>query len=212
MKTELIMIRHGVTAWNKERRFQGQIDIPLDDEGLRQAQLLGQSMAGAALAAVYASDLTRARQTAEPLASALGLPVVAEPGLRERHYGDFEGCTWDELQREHAADFARWRAREPDFSLPGGGETLLALHDRVEATMRALAARHPGASVVAVTHGGVLDCAYRIATGLGMREPRQHDLLNASINRILFDGERFSLVGWADVTHLRRADDAIEGD
>ncbi len=212
MKTELIMIRHGVTAWNKERRFQGQIDIPLDDEGLRQAQLLGQSMAGAALAAVYASDLTRARQTAEPLASALGLPVVAEPGLRERHYGDFEGCTWDELQREHAADFARWRAREPDFSLPGGGETLLALHDRVEATMRALAARHPGGSVVAVTHGGVLDCAYRIATGLGMREPRQHDLLNASINRILFDGERFSLVGWADVAHLRRADDAIEGD
>ena len=212
MKTELIMIRHGVTAWNKERRFQGQIDIPLDDEGLRQAQLLGQSMAGAALAAVYASDLTRARQTAEPLASALGLPVVAEPGLRERHYGAFEGCTWDELQREHAADFARWRAREPDFSLPGGGETLLALHDRVEATMRALAARHPGASVVAVTHGGVLDCAYRIATGLGMREPRQHDLLNASINRIVFDGERFSLVGWADVTHLRRADDAIEGD
>lgn len=212
MKTELIMIRHGVTAWNKERRFQGQIDIPLDDEGLRQAQLLGQSMAGAALAAVYASDLTRARQTAEPLASALGLPVVAEPGLRERHYGDFEGCTWDELQREHAADFARWRAREPEFSLPGGGETLLALHDRVEATMRALAARHPGTSVVAVTHGGVLDCAYRIATGLGMREPRQHDLLNASINRILFDGERFSLVGWADVTHLRRADDAIEGD
>ena len=212
MKTELIMIRHGVTAWNKERRFQGQIDIPLDDEGLRQAQLLGQSMAGAALAAVYASDLTRARQTAEPLASALGLPVVAEPGLRERHYGDFEGCTWDELQREHAADFARWRAREPDFSLPGGGETLLALHDRVEATMRALAARHPGASVVAVTHGGVLDCAYRIATGLGMREPRQHDLLNASINRIVFDGERFSLVGWADVAHLRQADDAIEGD
>jgi len=212
MKTELIMIRHGVTAWNKERRFQGQIDIPLDDEGLRQAQLLGQSMAGAALAAVYASDLTRARQTAEPLASALGLPVVAEPGLRERHYGAFEGRTWDELQREHAADFARWRAREPDFSLPGGGETLLALHDRVEATMRALAARHPGASVVAVTHGGVLDCAYRIATGLGMREPRQHDLLNASINRILFDGERFSLVGWADVAHLRQADDAIEGD
>jgi len=212
MKTELIMIRHGVTAWNKERRFQGQIDIPLDDEGLRQAQLLGQSMAGAALAAVYASDLTRARQTAEPLASAIGLPVVAEPGLRERHYGAFEGRTWDELQREHAADFARWRAREPDFSLPGGGETLLALHDRVEATMRALAARHPGASVVAVTHGGVLDCAYRIATGLGMREPRQHDLLNASINRILFDGERFSLVGWADVAHLRRADDAIEGD
>lgn len=212
MKTELIMIRHGVTAWNKERRFQGQIDIPLDDEGLRQAQLLGQSMAGAALAAVYASDLTRARQTAEPLASAIGLPVVAEPGLRERHYGAFEGRTWDELQREHAVDFTRWRAREPDFSLPGGGETLLALHDRVEATMRALAARHPGASVVAVTHGGVLDCAYRIATGLGMREPRQHDLLNASINRILFDGERFSLVGWADVAHLRRADDAIEGD
>jgi probable phosphoglycerate mutase len=212
MTTELIMIRHGVTSWNKERRFQGQIDIPLDNEGLRQANLLGQALAGARLAAIYASDLARARQTAEPLAAALGLPVVAEPGLRERHYGAFEGKTWDELHHAHPQDFARWRAREPDFALPGGGETLLALHDRVEATMRALAARHPGASLVAVTHGGVLDCAYRIATGLGMREPRQHDLLNASINRIAFDGERFSLIGWADVAHLRKADDAIEGD
>ncbi|MEK9775328.1 MAG: histidine phosphatase family protein, partial [Quisquiliibacterium sp.] len=139
--TELIMIRHGVTAWNKDRRFQGQIDIALDDEGLRQAGLLGKALAGAALAAVYASDLTRARQTAGPIAAALGLPVLAEPGLRERHYGAFEGRTWDELSSEHAADFARWRARDPDFVLPGGGETLLALHQRVEATLRTLAAR-----------------------------------------------------------------------
>ncbi|MEK9775327.1 MAG: histidine phosphatase family protein, partial [Quisquiliibacterium sp.] len=70
----------------------------------------------------------------------------------------------------------------------------------------------PGARIAAVTHGGVLDCAYRIATGLGIREPRQHDLLNASINRIGFDGQRFSLVGWADVAHLSQAQDAIEGD
>jgi len=76
----------------------------------------------------------------------------------------------------------------------------------------ALARRHAGQRVAAVTHGGVLDCAYRVATGLGLSEPRHHDLLNASVNRIAFDGERFSLVAWGEVGHLRRADDAIEGD
>ena len=210
--TELILIRHGVTAWNRERRFQGQIDIALDDEGHWQAGRLADALAGEPLAAIYASDLARAWHTARPLAEALGLGLTPEPRLRERFYGAFEGRTFDELQRDAAEDFARWRAREPDFALPGGGETLRALHARVEALLLALARRHPGERIAAVTHGGVLDCAYRVATGLGLSEPRHHDLLNASINRIAFDGEGFRLVSWGEVEHLRRADDAIEGD
>jgi probable phosphoglycerate mutase len=210
--TELILIRHGVTAWNRERRFQGQIDIPLDDEGHWQAGRLAAALASEPLSAVYASDLSRAWHTARPLAETLGLAPTAEPRLRERFYGAFEGRTFDELQRDAAEDFARWRARDPDFALPGGGETLRVLYARVEALLLALARRHPGERIAAVTHGGVLDCAYRVATGLGLSEPRHHELLNASVNRIAFDGERFSLVSWGEVEHLRRADDAIEGD
>lgn len=212
MATEIILIRHGVTAWNRERRFQGQIDIPLDDEGRLQAMQLARALGSEPLAAVYSSDLSRARQTAEPLARALGQKLILETGLRERFYGAFEGRTWDELQRDHAEDFSRWRAREVDFELPGSGESLRVLQDRVAVTLRSLAERHPGEKLAAVSHGGVLDCAYRIATGLGIGEPRQHELLNASVNRIRYDGGSFQLISWADVVHLRGADDAIEAD
>jgi probable phosphoglycerate mutase len=231
--TELVLVRHGVTAWNRQKRFQGHIDIPLDDEGRAQARraaarLLAERTAGAPaddaegaevgevheptppVTAIYASDLARARETAEPIAQALGLPLVVERGLRERYYGAFEGCNHDELVRDHAQAFERWRAREPDFELPGGGETLRAFSARVHDALLRLAQRHRGERIVAVTHGGFLDCAYRIASGLDLAAPRHHELLNASLNRIDWDGRRFSLVSWADVAHLHDSLDDVE--
>ncbi|MGD9944152.1 MAG: histidine phosphatase family protein [Burkholderiaceae bacterium] len=209
--TELILVRHGITPWNRERRFQGQIDIPLSDEGVQQAQRTGRRLASLPLAAVYSSDLARARQTAEPIAASRSLALQFEPGLRERHYGGFEGLTRDELLRDHADAFRRWREREPDFQLPGaGGETLRQFYQRVEATLRALAARHAGETIVAVTHGGVLDCAYRVATGLGLSAQRDFDLFNASVNRIGWDGGAFRLLGWGEVGHLNEAVDDVE--
>jgi probable phosphoglycerate mutase len=209
---ELLLIRHGVTAWNRERRFQGQTDIPLDDEGHLQAQRLAAALSASGVAAVYASDLARAWQTAKPLADLLGLPLIAERGLRERHYGMFEGQTFDALERDRADEFERWRHRDPDFELPGGGESLRVLHARVEAALTALARRHPGQRVAAVTHGGVLDCAYRVATGLGLAEPRRHHILNASINRIGFEDGEFRLIDWGDVGHLGYTDGDVARD
>ena len=208
--TELILVRHGVTAWNKERRFQGQIDIPLDDEGRQQARLAAQRLAGEPIEAVYASDLGRAWHTGEAIATRLGLPTLPDSGLRERSYGSFEGRTFDEIQREFPDEYARWQARDPGFSPGGVGESLEQLHARVSAAIHTIARRHPGGRVVAVTHGGVLDCVYRIATGLPMRAPRRHDLLNASLNRIAWDGEGFRLVVWADIAHLSGAIDDVD--
>ena len=159
---------------------------------------------------MHTSDLSRAAQTAEPIAGALGVPLHADPALRERHYGAFEGRTHDELAQQEVEAWGRWRAREPDFELPGGGESLRAFHARVERALLGLAARYPAATVVAVAHGGVLDCAFRIAAGLPLDAPRGHDLLNASLNRIAFDGERFHLLDWADVAHLEDALDDVE--
>lgn len=207
---EIVLVRHGVTAWNLDRRFQGQLDTPLAEAGLAQAVKTSLRLADWPIAAVYASDLLRARQTAEPIAARLGLPLRLEPRLRERHYGLFEGMTYEEIARGHAEAYRRWREREPAYALPGGGESLLDLHARVEPALRELALRHAGRSVVAVTHGGVLDCAYRIATGLAIDAPRTHDLLNASLNRIAWDGTRFRLVGWADAAHLAESLDDVE--
>lgn len=207
---ELVLIRHGVTAWNKDRRFQGQIDIPLDDEGRHQARLAAVRLAAEGADAVYASDLGRAWQTGEAIAAALGLPLGAEPGLRERHYGAFEGRTFDEIRQELPDDHARWQARDLHFTPGGAGESLAVLHARVLDALQRLARRHAGGRVVAVTHGGVLDCAYRIASGMPLEAPRSHDLLNASLNTIAWDGDRFRLVGWADVAHLSGAIDDVE--
>lgn len=212
--TTIVLVRHGVTDWNRARRFQGQIDIPLNEEGRRQAELTGQRFGSdpqrLRIAAVHTSDLSRAAQTAEPIARALGLPLRNDPALRERHYGAFEGRTHDELARDQAEAWRRWRARDPDFVLPGGGESLRAFHERVEQALLGLARNNPGATVVAVSHGGVLDCAFRIAAGLPLDSPRSHDLLNASLNRIAFDGERFRLIDWADISHLAEALDDLE--
>jgi 2,3-bisphosphoglycerate-dependent phosphoglycerate mutase len=164
-------------------------------------------LAGEPIAAVYSSDLARARDTAAPIARALGLPLLTEPGLRERGYGAFEGMTYSDIERDLADAFARWRQREPDFELPGGGETLRRFHHRVQAALDLLAGRHRGQSIVAVTHGGVLDSVYRIAAGLPMQAPRKHELLNASLNTIGWDGQAYSLIDWGDVRHLDDSQD-----
>ncbi|MDM7457367.1 MAG: histidine phosphatase family protein, partial [Tepidimonas sp.] len=141
--TRILAIRHGETAWNRDARIQGQIDIPLNETGHWQAQRVAAALRHEPLAAVYSSDLSRARATAEPLAQALGLAVQTHPGLRERCFGVLQGRTWAELEQQHPDVVRAWKARVPDFA-PPGGESLLALRARVETTFAELAARHPG--------------------------------------------------------------------
>ena len=199
--TRVLAIRHGETAWNADGRIQGHVDIPLNEAGRWQAERMALSLAGEPIDALYSSDLARARQTAEALARVAGLPLVQDAGLRERRFGRFEGRRHQDIELELAEQAARWRRRDPDFSAEGG-ETLTEFFARVVATASRLAAAHPGQSVALVAHGGVLDCLYRAATGLDLQAPRTWQLGNASINRLLYTGEGFTLVGWADNGHL----------
>ncbi|MES2978598.1 MAG: histidine phosphatase family protein [Pseudomonadota bacterium] len=199
--TRIIAIRHGQTAWNAETRIQGHLDIPLDEVGHGQAMRLGRALEGEAISTIYASDLTRAMETAGYVSRATGAPIVAEPGLRERGFGDFEGRTFREIESERPEDARRWRQRDPQFQ-PQGGETLVALNARVVATAERLAARHPGELIALVGHGGVMDVLYRAATRLDLAAARTWALGNAAINRLLWSPEGFSLVGWSDTQHL----------
>jgi probable phosphoglycerate mutase len=197
----VFLLRHGLTDWNAERRLQGQLDLPLNAVGLRQADQLGQALAGEDIAAIYSSDLLRARQTATPLAQALALPVHTDPMLRERHFGRLEGLSYQEIDDRFPQDARGWRQREPGFA-PGGGETLSNFFDRAVAVVARLAAPHVGESIALFSHGGVLDCLYRAATGLDLQAPRSWQMRNASINRVLYTGSGFVLVGWDDHAHL----------
>ncbi len=199
--TRLVLIRHGETAWNRATRIQGHTDIPLSALGLAQAQRLADALADESFSAVYASDLSRARQTAEALARPHGMTVRVDAGLRERGFGHFEGLSWAEIDQDHPEDAARWRRREPDFAV-GGGESLTVFSARCVAAVRRAAAAHPGDSIAVVAHGGVLDCLYRAATGVALDAPRSWQLGNATINRLLVTPEGFNLVGWNDDGHL----------
>jgi probable phosphoglycerate mutase len=201
--TRLFALRHGRTAWNAEQRIQGQLDVPLDDTGRWQATQLAQALAGEGLAAIYSSDLARARATAEAVAAVAGVSVQTEVALRERAFGHFEGETFVDIEQRWPEDAARWRRREPGFG-PGGGESLAAFSARCVPALAQLAARHAGQAIAVVAHGGVLDCLYRAATGIELGAPRTWQLGNASINRLLYTGEGFVVVGWNDDAHLLR--------
>lgn len=201
--TRILAIRHGETAWNVDTRLQGHLDIPLNDEGLRQAQHLAQALGQSeTIDAIYASDLSRAHITAQAIAQATGHTVSTHPGLRERHFGAFQGRTFAEIEVELPEHAWHWRKRTPDWVPPDGGESLIALRERIVATVDELAARHPGQQVVMVAHGGVLDILYRAATRLDLQAPRTWALTNTAVNRLLWTPQGLSLVGWGDTTHL----------
>lgn len=201
--TRIIATRHGETAWNVATRIQGQLDIALNERGQWQAGQLARALAAQEIAAIYSSDLLRAQQTAQAIAAACGMAVTPEPGLREREFGHFEGQTFAEIEQRWPDQSLAWRRRVPDFA-PEGGESLIAFRARVLDCVEALAQNHLGEQIVLVAHGGVMDLLYRAATRLELQAPRSWQLGNATINRLLWSPEGFSLVGWNDTSHLEQ--------
>jgi probable phosphoglycerate mutase len=203
--TRIIAVRHGETAWNVENRIQGQLDIELNETGHWQARQLARALRDEPIDAIYSSDLVRAHATAMAAAAGFAGPVAREivacPGLRERAFGVFEGQTFTDIETQWPLECRRWRQRDPHFA-PEGGETPLQVLERVRLTVRTIAQEHPKQQILLVTHGGVLDMLYRIATHQEVTAPRTWELGNAAINRLLWTPETLSLVGWADTRHL----------
>lgn len=203
--THFLIVRHGETLWNRERRMQGQLDSGLSPAGHAQAQALGKRLADAGATLLVSSDLGRTVQTATPIAAATKLPLMTHAGLRERHFGIFQGQTPDEISLRHPQDYARWQAREPEFAMEGG-ESLLQLRARLTATLEDIAAQGH-AKVILVTHGGALDAIYRIATSTPYETPRSWELANASINDVVIENGAWRMLGWADIAHLSATSD-----
>jgi uncharacterized phosphatase len=181
--TTIYLVRHGETDWNRQHRIQGSTDIPLNDTGRAQAEAAGRLLARRPATAVYASPLSRAFETAEIIASAVGLPAPAPaPALVERRYGAAEGLTGDEIDRRYPGE-----AEVP------GRETRDAVALRVIPAIVAIAERHPGESIVIVSHGGVIrtvvnEIADGAVTGT-IRNGSVHSLrhTDGALDLVLFD-------------------------
>ena len=201
---DLWLVRHGETDWNRELRFQGHLDAPLNALGLRQAQRLGLHLAAQVPRPLLASDLLRTRQTAEPLAGQWQTPAWPEPLWREQSFGVIEGLTLDDIRERHPEVVQGWQRHDPDFA-PAGGESRRQFHARVMQAVQTLVERclqEGWQAPVVVSHGGVLDMVYRSATGQSLAGPRECLIPNAGLNHVRTDGVRFEIVQWAWTDHL----------
>jgi len=199
--TDFIFIRHGETDWNRQQRFQGQIDIALNELGHTQAQRLGERLAGEPTDHLISSDLQRAQQTAAPLAAAWQTAPTLMPGLREQCFGVLEGLDVPTIKARHPDLWTQWLEHRADFALPGG-ESLRQFHTRVVDAVKALADAHPGRRVTVVTHGGVLDMLWRTAHGLPLDGLRRCDIPNTGLNHLRWRQGTLDIVRWADASHL----------
>ena len=195
---ELIVVRHGETDWNRIRRLQGHTDIALNATGLEQAMRLRDALAAEPIAAIHASELSRALATARPIADRLGLPIRTDVLLRERHYGILEGKTFPEILERDPEEAEQLRLRTADHTIPGGESQRTFFHRVVDVISAIARAARDGETLLIVTHGGVLDMLHRSATGLALDAERSCPIPNAVVNRIGFDDGRFVVRAWAE--------------
>jgi alpha-ribazole phosphatase len=203
----ITLIRHGESIWNGERRIQGNQDPPLSPRGWRQAALLAARL-GAHLsrrpAALYASPLRRAVETAEVVAAAVSLPVMTESGLREMALGSWEGRTVPEIQAASPGAYEAW-LKDPQAHPAPGGERLQAFADRVVAAFERLQGIHPGADLILVAHGGPIKALLCHILGLEVRSLFRIKQDNTALSAVEVDGETRRVVLLNDTCHLRDA-------
>ncbi len=210
---KLIFVRHGESAWNEGRRFQGQSDPELSPRGQAQAARVADRLRadidgraahgrrGGSLAALYTSPLRRAAQTAQVIGRALGLPPRVEPDLGEMGLGAWEGLTPGEIRERWGDAYPRWQ-RDPVGNEPPGGEPMHGFGARVVAAVERLRAAHAGEDIVIVSHGGAIRAYLCSILGLGLSSLFRFALENASLSEVRLDGVGPRLTLLNDTSHL----------
>lgn len=200
--TRFILVRHGQTEWNRIERFRGRVDVPLNETGLAQAAATGRRIAaGWQPAAVYASPLRRAVVTAQAIAQHFDLPVLPLDGLIDIDYGDWQGLTPEEARGRSPDLVDAWYAAPETVRIPRG-ESLGDLRERAKAAIDGLVARHPGQTLVLVSHTVVNRVILLAVLRLGNERFWRLRQDNCTINVFEAHGGDFTLVSMNDTSHL----------
>jgi 2,3-bisphosphoglycerate-dependent phosphoglycerate mutase len=185
LMVEITLVRHGQTDWNAARLYQGQADIPLNQVGIEQAKALALTIASEKYDAIYASDLSRAAQTAVILAEALHMPIHTDQRLREICQGIWEGMSMDEVQEKYTEDFEH-SFEDPASSRAPGGESMAEVAVRMQAAADEIAANYPDGRILVVSHGLAVSTLYCQANGISLTQVYQYIPDNAVPMRIVW--------------------------
>lgn len=203
----IYLIRHGETPWNQQARYQGQMDIELSEQGLRQAGFLGKRLQNFPLAAIYSSDLNRAHQTAVTIAQYHGLDVPKDPRLRETHFGVWEGLTRDEIKQVYPDLFRQRYSAAGQAAIPGA-ESPHAVQDRMLAALGGLARTHAGETIAVVSHGGAMRLVFCSILSIPLDEAYRFRMYNTSLSELAAatdsEGVHWSIRSINDTSHLQR--------
>jgi broad specificity phosphatase PhoE len=196
----LILVRHGETEWNVQRRYQGQFNVPLSSVGRQQAERIAQRLASQKIDAIYASDLERAWETAAIIAAKHNLAVASEPRLRELKFGVLEGLTFDEAQIQYPEMITAWLK---DFNQPPqGAETIDLFNTRIVSLLDDLKQKHDEQTLLLVGHGGSLSEILRVVLGLSREKRWYLEMENASLSEVSIAEDYVSLKRLNDTGHL----------
>jgi len=181
---QIVLVRHGATDWNLEHRCQGSSDRELSAVGVRQAEEIAALLSGESLTAIYASDLKRARRTAEVIGQPHNLPVRIEESIRELDHGELEGLTFNEIKRNFGEFLTRWRSEPAELQVPGG-ERLTDVAERAWTGLQQIAERHTeDDNIVVVSHNfPIVGIVCRI-TGTHLNNYRNFHLDPCGISRL----------------------------
>jgi len=202
MATRVFLVRHGATVLSAEDRYAGSVDVALSDEGRAQARALGARLAGEPLAAVYASPMSRAQDTARSIVDGRGVDLVTVPELRETDHGHWEGKTREEIRAGFPEEYARWE-RDPFTFAPSSGETGLQVLARALPAFLAIVARHADNSVLVVSHKATIRLVVGELLGVELRGYRDRlDMSPCGLNILdVKSGAEARLVLFNDVSH-----------
>jgi len=200
----IYFIRHGQTVENLHDILQGQQPGTLTELGHAQAERVAERLREVPFDAIYASDLGRTLATAQPLADAIGLPILPEPALRERNLGVLEGLTRAEAEAQIPEVVTRYFGREVDYEVPNG-ESLRHLHNRALAALEVIAQRHAGQRVAVISHGALLSTVLRHMLGIPQTRIAPFTIRNGSLTWVRYNGQPDSwlVLSLGEVAHLR---------
>lgn len=201
--TRILLVRHGETAWNRDGKIQGQLDVVLSAEGRAQARRIAQRLSTQRLAAVYSSDLARASETAALIAKPHGLAPVLCPELREGCFGAWQGLTLAEVRERFADNYAAVR-QDPVFGRPVDGECIAEVADRASFLVRSVAERHAGETALVVAHGGTIKALVCRLLEIDLAWRWRFTVDNCSLTVFAWKDGQPVLVSLNDTAHLAK--------